>query len=89
MLKVVLLGVAVDENIIEVDHKKLTHVWAEDFRHKTHESCWGIGQAKRHDQELIMPIPSVERCLIHILIFDPQLMLIGPQVNLKKHVGFL
>ena len=39
----VLLGVAVDENVIKIDHKKLTHVWAEDFSHKAHEGTWDIG----------------------------------------------
>ena len=42
MVYVVFPRVAVDENVIKVDHKKFTHVWAEDFFHDAHEGAWGI-----------------------------------------------
>ena len=42
MLKVVFLGVAIDENVIKVDHKELSHVRTEDFCHKTHEGAWAF-----------------------------------------------
>ena len=48
MFKMVLLGEAMDENVIEVDHKKLTHVWAEDFGHKMHEGARGIWKPEGH-----------------------------------------
>ena len=41
MFKVVLLGLAIDEDI-KVDHKKLSHVRMEDFCHEAHEGAWGI-----------------------------------------------
>ena len=42
MLKMVFLGVAIDEDIIKVDYKKLSHVRTKDFYHETHEGARGI-----------------------------------------------
>ena len=42
MFKVVLLRLAVDEDVIKVDHKELSHVRIEDFCHEAHEGAWGI-----------------------------------------------
>ena len=42
MFKVVFLGLAVDEDVIKVDHKELSHVRTEDFCHEAHKGAWGI-----------------------------------------------
>ena len=42
MFKVVLLRLAVDEDVIKVDRKELSHVRMDDFCHEVHKGAWGI-----------------------------------------------
>ena len=46
----------------------------EDIIHESHEGSWGIGQAKGHDCEFKVPIPSAEGCLGYVLLSYPDLV---------------
>lgn len=41
-----------DEDIIHIYSHKEIGEWSYDIIHHRHEHCWGISQAKKHDQPL-------------------------------------
>ena len=57
--------------------------------HQVHESSRGIGQSKRHYQELIVPIPCPESCLGYVFTLDFQLVIPRTKVNLREDLCHL
>jgi hypothetical protein len=52
----------IDQYVIQKNQHKLPKEWFQDFIHDTLESGRGIGEPKRHDSELIVPMMSFESC---------------------------
>ena len=46
-------GRAVDQNVIKKHQDEPAEEGAQDVVHECLESCWGVAQAERHDEELI------------------------------------
>ena len=69
-----LLILAVDQDIIKVDDNAFVKEGAEDVIHDIHVGGSGIGQAEWHDCELKEPVPSPEGCLGDVLLFDADLV---------------
>ena len=42
MVHVVFLELAVDEDVIKVDHQEVSYVGIKDLGHEAHKSAWGI-----------------------------------------------
>ena len=89
MILVLFYARRLDQDIINEHHYKLIKKRLEDSVHKVHEHRWSIGQPKRHHQELIVTISCSESYLCHISFTDPDLMVTGPQVNLREHLSIL
>jgi hypothetical protein len=45
-----------DQDVVNVDHNKLVHLFHENRVHQVHEVSGGIGQTKRHHQILIQDL---------------------------------
>ena len=45
----ILLTLAIDEDMIEIDNNKSANHRFEYLFHQSHEGTWGISQAKGHD----------------------------------------
>jgi hypothetical protein len=50
MLQVFRPNLTEDEDVIQMHRQKIIGERPQDIIHHTHESCWGIRQAKGHDQ---------------------------------------
>ena len=57
----------IDKNVIDEYHHKLIQLLHEHLVHHVHEVGGGIGESKRHNGELILPIPSDKGCLGNVL----------------------
>jgi hypothetical protein len=79
-------GVAIDEDVIE-EHKDKLSQMAPKYLHQTLEYGKSISQAKRHDQEFIVPIMSLECCLVNILRRHSDLVITRSKVYLRKNSG--
>ena len=55
-----LLGLGINQNIVNEYHYKLVKVWSEHSLHEIHENCRGIGQTEWHYKEFVMSISGVE-----------------------------
>ena len=88
MLKVVLLGLAVDEDVIKIDHKELSNVRMEDLCHEVHKGAWGIWEPEWHDKPLIQPIFGFKGHLPLISGPDSDLVVATFEVYLWKDGGY-
>jgi len=64
----------IDKDVIYEHHYKLVKIGSKDPVYKIHESCGGIGEAKREHDKLIVTIPGPRRCLGDVFRFNPKLM---------------
>lgn len=76
---------AIDENIILKYQYKSPEEGLKNLVHHTLKCCWCIGQAKRHDLELIMALMSFKSCLVFILWEHPHLMVTRPHVMFSEY----
>ena len=68
MLLVLILGLRIDQYIInENDHQPIQHRSTHHI-HEIHERLWGIGEPEWHHHKIIVLVPSVESGLRYILI---------------------
>lgn len=51
-----LQGVAIDHDVIEIHHHKLIKEWIEYAVHEDTECSQRVGEVERHDFELVRPI---------------------------------
>ena len=75
---------AEDQDVIEVHDDELVEEWLEDLIHGTHECSRSVGQAKREDSPLEVTVTSAKRGLVHILIFNADLVVARAKVNLGE-----
>ncbi|KAJ0548769.1 hypothetical protein HanIR_Chr08g0387521 [Helianthus annuus] len=71
---VFLLTLRIDQDVVDEYNNELIQVRLAHSVHKIHEDRRCICQSKRHNQKLVVPIPSPECCLRDILVSDSQLM---------------
>lgn len=55
--------------------------------HTTLEGSWYISQAKEHDQEFKVSIVTLERCLLQVILPDPNLMITKSQIYFGEVTG--
>ena len=75
----------VHQDIIDLNYHELIQEIPKHAVHEIHECSRGIGQPERQYKELIMPVTCTERRFRNILGFDSQLMISGPEVNLREN----
>lgn len=78
MDQVVILTVAVNKNVIEVDDNKLFDEGLEDLMHDTLEGARCIGEAKRHHQPLVQSFLGLKGRLPLISWSNTNLMIATP-----------
>ena len=61
----------------------------QDIVHQSHEICWSINQAKRHDQPFEKALFRLEGSLLDIGLFDWDLVVSQFQINFAKELGSL
>jgi hypothetical protein len=77
---------AVDKYVIEKHQHKPLEVGVEDVVHQSLESGRGIGEPKRHDQELEVAMVGAERCLGDVVGVHPHLVVPGAEVKLGEEL---
>jgi hypothetical protein len=55
-----------DEDVIQIHNHKIIGEMPQDIVHYSHESCWGICQAKGHDQPFKNTLFGLEGSLPYI-----------------------
>src|SRR3954469_14308492 len=89
MLLVFFFRLRVDQNVIDKNDDKLVQERSEYPIHQLHENCWSIRQPERHDLKLVVPITSSECGLRNVFLSHPQLVVTGPQINLREELSTL
>ena len=89
VLVVFLIILAIDENIININHHEFVEEWTEDFLDQSLECCRGIGETKRHDFVLIVAISGAESCFFDVLFMDSDLMIARAEIDLGKNLGIV
>ena len=79
------LGRAVDKNVIKKHQYELAQIRLEDTIHEGLKGGRGIGEAKRHYHELIMPLVSPEGGFMLISFPHPDLMIAGCQIKFGEN----
>ena len=70
VLQVIYPTFAENEDVIQMyDHKRIGER-SQDIVHQSHESCWSVSQAKRHDQPFEKTLFRLEGSLPDIILFD-------------------
>ena len=82
MMLMLVNGTTVDEDIVKVDHQKLTGERMEYFVHESHESTRSIGETEWHDEQFIKALASLEGRLPLIALPDLHLMISIPEIQL-------
>ena len=80
---------AVDENIVEKDQHKPPQVGAKDIVHQRLECRWGIGEAERHHQELVVAVVGAEGGLGNVVGVHLHLVVARAQVELGEEARAL
>jgi hypothetical protein len=73
-----------DEDVIQIHHHKIIGERPQDIIHHPHESCWGICQAKGHDQPFKKTFFGLEGSLPYIGLLYWDLVVAGLQINLTE-----
>jgi hypothetical protein len=73
-----------DEDVIQIHHHKIIGERPQDIIHHPHESCWGICQAKGHDQPFKNTFFGLEGSLPYIGLLYWDLVVAGLQINLTE-----
>jgi hypothetical protein len=74
----------VDKNGIKENKHKPAQVGAEDIVHQSLKGRRGVGEAKRHHQELEVAMMSLKCCLGDIIRMHPHLVVARPMVELGE-----
>jgi hypothetical protein len=82
MLQVFFPILVEDEDVIQIHHHKRIGERPQYIIHHSHESCWGICQAKGHHQPFKNTIFGLEGSFPYISLFYWDLMVVGLQINL-------
>jgi hypothetical protein len=78
---------AIDQYVIKKHQHEPAEIRAEDVVHQCLESGWGVGEAERHHQKLVVPLVRAERRLADVVRVHPHLMIAGTQVQLREKAG--
>jgi hypothetical protein len=81
------LTFGIDENIIDKDHNEFIELRHEHGVHEVHEVGWGIGETKRHYQELVKTITSGESGFRNVTWSNLDLVITRTKVNLREDFG--
>jgi hypothetical protein len=73
-----------DEVVIQIHHHKIIGKRPQDIVQHPHESCWGICQAKGHDQPFKNTFFGLEGSLPYINLIYWDLVVAGLQINLTE-----
>ena len=73
----------VHQNVIKKKYKP-PKIWLANIIHQGLKSRSGIGQAKGHDQELIMLFMSPKGCLRNVIFPHSDLVVTRPQVQFRE-----
>jgi hypothetical protein len=72
------------EDAIQIHHHKRIGERPQDIVHHPHEICWGICQAKGHDQPFKKTLFGLEGSLPYICIFYWDLVVARLQINITE-----
>ena len=87
MLQVFLPTLVEYEDVIQIHQHKRIDERPQDIIHHPHESCWGIFQAKGHDQPFKKIFFGLEDILPYINLLYWELVVVGLQINLIEVFG--
>jgi hypothetical protein len=87
MFGVFFLAFGIDENIIDKDHDEFIELRHEHEVHEVHEVGWGIGETKRHNQELVKTITSGESGFRNVTRSNLDLVVTRTKVDLREDFG--
>jgi hypothetical protein len=82
MLQVFRPTLVEDEDVIQIHHHKRIDERSQDIVHHPHESCWGIRQAKGHDQSFKKTFFGLEGSVPYIGLIYWDLVVVVLQINL-------
>ena len=82
MFLMLLLGLGVDQDVVNKNHNKLIQIGLEYPMHEIHECRWRIRRPEGHNYKLKMLIPRPKCCLRDINLPNSQLMITGEKVYL-------
>ena len=87
-MKLVLVdGAAVNDDIVEVHHKKFAGEGPENFVHEAHKCAWSIGETEWHDEPFIQSLACLEGRLPLVTFPDTNLMITVSEVQLGEDRG--
>ena len=89
VLQVICPTFAENEDVIKIYDHKIIGGRMQYIVHQSHESCWSISQAKRHDQPFKKTLYRLEGSLPNIGLFDWDLLVARFQINFAKELGSL
>ncbi|PHT48237.1 Signal recognition particle 54 kDa protein, chloroplastic [Capsicum baccatum] len=89
MVCMIMLTAGIKQNIIYTDYDEHVQVLPKNTVHQVHESCWGIGKTKGHDQEFEVTIPGMEGYFWNVIFSDSELMIAESEVYLRELTGTL
>jgi hypothetical protein len=71
-----------DEDVIQIHHRKISGERKQDIIHHTHENCWGIFQAKGHDQSFKNTLFGIKGSLSYIGLLYCDMVVDELQINI-------
>jgi hypothetical protein len=71
---------AVNQNVIQKHQNELAEIRSENIVHERLECGQGIGEAKGHHQELVVPLVSAERRIVDVVRVHPNLVKVSSLV---------
>jgi hypothetical protein len=74
----------IDQDVVNEDNNKLVQLRHEYGVQRVHEMCRSIGEPKRHNQILILPVPGRESGLKNVFQVDLDLMITSTKIDLGK-----
>ena len=66
---------AKNQNVIKKHQYEAAEEWPKNLIHQRLKGCWGVGEAKGHDKELVEAIMSAERRLVDVCWRHSDLMI--------------
>ena len=78
---------AVDEDIVEIDDNRSIKERAKDIVHEGRKGSRCVGEAERHDGELVGTVAGYAGGLRHVSLLDPHLEVPALQVELGEDPG--
>ena len=74
----------VNQDIIQIKNDTNVQHISEDLIHESLKCCWGIGQSKWHDIELVMTITRSEHCFMSVPWIDCNLVVAAGEIQLAE-----